>query len=74
MDKDINLEELKRTIYMVKNNKAPGPDLCIIELFKWLNDAPFEKIRSILNTCWNLEKEYKTPGELQAHFIIQPHL
>ena len=31
LDNEITIEEIKKAIHLMKNNKAPGPDLCIIE-------------------------------------------
>ena len=52
MDKEIEFQDTTDTIQNLKNNKAPGPDNVITELFKWLGDDNIEMLRKLINECW----------------------
>ena len=56
LDLEISLEEIIEVIKHLNNNKAPGPDNCVTELFKWLDEPNLEILRKLLNECWRLEE------------------
>ena len=55
----IKIEELDHTIMVLKNNKAPGPDKCTTELFKYLDEKNRLLFLEILNLIWTYEKDPK---------------
>ena len=47
---NFTLEELNKVISAQKNNKSPGPDKCVAELTKWLNDTNRPTLLEIFNS------------------------
>ena len=56
---EIEIKELDEAIKKLKNNKAPGPDEVLAELFKWQDkwlDGESRKVSlETLNECWRDE-------------------
>ena len=63
----IDLDEIKRVLKKMKNNKSPGPDTIPIEFFKWLNDDALFFIAELLNQCW---KNDILPTELEEANVV----
>ena len=56
-----SIEELKRVIKKLKNNKSPGPDGMPTWILKYMDDECLEIVLDILNDCWRSET---MPSEL----------
>ena len=56
----------------LKANKAPGPDLAITELFRWLNEEHTTYFTKLLNECWNLEEDqfFSRKQRSRSRFIL----
>ncbi|MDA8583201.1 reverse transcriptase family protein [bacterium] len=63
-DGPIQEHELDHSINALKKNKAPGPDQCTTELFKYLNREAKTLLLTLLNHLW--ESEQVHPEFLQA--------
>ena len=64
---NFTLEELNKVINAQKNNKSPGPDNCIAELTKWLNDTNRSTLLEILNSILD-DDDY--PDSLKEASIV----
>ena len=60
LNNEIKLEEVKRNIKKLKNNKAPGHDKITSEMIKYGPDILYEKITEVLNKNFEEHKEIDT--------------
>ena len=49
---DISIQEVEKAQTKLKNNKAPGPDGSIAELYAWLKDCGQGSLHHALNENW----------------------
>ena len=52
-------EELNDAISRLTNNKTPGPNKVTSELMKLLSGEAREKLRELLNRCWEEEEPFE---------------
>ena len=53
---DFTEAEVQAAINVLKTNKAPGPDGCITELFKFLDEENVRSLTKSLNALWNAKE------------------
>ena len=68
LDKDINLDELSKALYKMKNNKGPGQDGICVEFYKiYWNDAKNDVLEVFVHGLNNKQLAYS-----QYMAVIKP--
>ena len=68
---DFDKDELDRAIARLKNNKSSGPNRVTSELIKLLDEMAREKLRSLLNKCWNNEQLFEEMNQADLAVIYK---
>lgn len=67
LDYDITIDEVHKTIKLLRNNKAPGVDGLPSEIFRCGGDSLTEELHHLFSICWN---EGTIPDELRNANIV----
>ena len=64
-------EELNEAISRLRNNKTPGPNRVTSELIKLLSGEAREKLRELLNRCWEEEELFEEINQADLAVIYK---
>ena len=67
MDRDIEIEEVRRVLKKAKNNKAAGEDGCINEILKEAGEGMQQSLLTLFQKMW---REERTPVDWERGIIV----